>query len=119
LFATPPSLRPRSSQATGGRTAGISARQHRVERGTAREQQLLAGDHVDRHHANRDRHLLKQLMLEMVRNQRTQTGLGHETITRAKEAEQTAERPEREDLSAPDRPPDLGQLVGGLGSRGA
>jgi hypothetical protein len=53
----------------------------------------------------------------MVRDQRTQTGLGHEMITRAKEAEQAAETPEREDLSAPDRPPDLGQLVGGLGSR--
>ena len=53
-------------------------------------------------------------MLYVVGHELPQAGIGDEVSARPEEAEQAAERVQREDLGAPYLAPDHGQLVGGL-----
>ena len=92
LFATPPSISstvlPRHGRQHGG---DGGAGDHRLEERAGGEQQLFAGDHVNRDDVQRDRQVLEQLGVEVLGDEPSQAGVGHEVGAGAEEAEQAAE----------------------------
>ena len=94
------------------------AREHSLVERAGREQQLLARDHVDRHHVQRNGEVLDRSRAGVARDQPAQPGGRDEMVAAAQEAQQPGERIEREHAPAAQAAPDVRQLVGGGNSLG-
>ena len=102
LLATPPSMSMRSSQRTGGRTAGIAELARTALSTGPRERRsssplmtstatTCSGIGISS----------KLVVLDVAGDQSPQAGIGDEVVAGAEEAEQPGERVQREDLPAP------------------
>ena len=121
LLATPPSISSRSSQSTGGSTAGMAALGMTASRIGPFESSSSSPVTTSTATTWSGTDVPRAATLEVSSYQPPEAGVGNKVIARAKEAEQSAERIERKDLSAAHPGPDSGQIVGrvdGLGPGG-
>jgi hypothetical protein len=85
-----------------------------VDRRAAGQPQLLAGDDVNGDHVQLERHLLEPLVLDVASDEPSHPAIGHQVVARSEEAQQSDQRVDREDLTAPQADPDLTQGIGCL-----